>query len=767
MAEFRDPTPIDPNKDYQITELADFIRTKMDGHDVREALALGLERAYEDAATSGNANMEVAQARGSYPTLARRLLESDETDRQNTEKINSNYNEVTSQLAQTERELDSKKLDRNRGAVTSADLSQEVKEQLTGGSVAVVGKNTVLEDNIVDGQVTEEKTTFIKISTNLFNRASVVVGHSVGNESGDLIPNPTYNTSDLIEAEPDSDYSTRGFNQVVYYNEMNERVGFSNLGYSGSVFTTNSSTRFIRLQYAVSNQTTPRQINLGNELLPYEPHYKSLDNTIDVNALSLENKSITSEKLADGSVTEDIVSFIKKSSNLFNKNTAQNGIILNSGIYDETNTQHTTSDFIPVEPDSEYSFTSISYISHYDSNHNFLKRSTHSTTVVNSIETDSATYYLRVSVNTNLGNVETVQINKGAEILPYEEFGYYFNDNIKGISGSNVDLWTKNPYVIEGIADGFYHGEELPAVETPYSLPKETLYSWYDDLVGDSVHHKKETLGTDGVDNPIYAYHFNAPRVGTVGNGRLDEKIPKMILISGVHGQEKAGVYNLYNTVKAIIQDWKTDERLETLRFNTDFIIVPIVNPDGFDRTERKNENGVDLARNFPERWENASDNPESVTYKGSSPLSESGSRAVYDLLQEHNENAILFMSHHNFGGTGGFVWNAASTKMQLDLSKKLISKLTREWQKENEWLPQDDDWFAGYADDGSPNGSESMYAASLGIQSSTFEIAHTFPYESEPEPYNSSTFTFGIEVLVNWLVMNLRENTKFYNKLQ
>lgn len=90
MADFRDPTPIDPNKDYQITELAEFIRTKMDGHDVREALALGLERAYEDAATSGNANMEVAQARGSYPTLARRLLELDEIDQ-----------EVTARLAQT------------------------------------------------------------------------------------------------------------------------------------------------------------------------------------------------------------------------------------------------------------------------------------------------------------------------------------------------------------------------------------------------------------------------------------------------------------------------------------------------------------------------------------------------------------------------------------------------------------------------------------------------------------------------------------------
>lgn len=49
-----------------------------------------------------------------------------------------------------------------------ADLTQEVKEALTGGSVAVVGVNTVLEENIVDKQVTLRKlgsdfTTYNKV----------------------------------------------------------------------------------------------------------------------------------------------------------------------------------------------------------------------------------------------------------------------------------------------------------------------------------------------------------------------------------------------------------------------------------------------------------------------------------------------------------------------------------------------------------------------------------------------------------------------------
>ena len=52
------------------------------------------------------------------------------------------------------------------GVITPAMLSQETKEQMTGGSVAVVGIDSVLTKNIVDKQVTPEKTTFINNNLN-------------------------------------------------------------------------------------------------------------------------------------------------------------------------------------------------------------------------------------------------------------------------------------------------------------------------------------------------------------------------------------------------------------------------------------------------------------------------------------------------------------------------------------------------------------------------------------------------------------------------
>lgn len=54
---YRDPTPLDPNKDYTAVELAQFIREKMTGKATREAMALSLLKANEVAQWSS----EVAQ----------------------------------------------------------------------------------------------------------------------------------------------------------------------------------------------------------------------------------------------------------------------------------------------------------------------------------------------------------------------------------------------------------------------------------------------------------------------------------------------------------------------------------------------------------------------------------------------------------------------------------------------------------------------------------------------------------------------------------
>ena len=190
-----------------------------------------------------------------------------------------------------------------------------------------------------------------------------------------------------------------------------------------------------------------------------------------------------------------------------------------------------------------------------------------------------------------------------------------------------------------------------------------------------------------------------------------------------------------------------------------------MVNNYGFNNYTRKNENGVDLARNFPTDWVYNSDTTSS-TYGGETPLSEQGAILVNQIMNE-NQDAIYFTSFHNFTTPPEneyFIWNAAATDLQVNLGKKLISKLTREWKKDILWLPQDETTYFGHSNLQAPAGSESRHAVSYGIQSSTFEVGERFMLETDYASFNSTALTLGVEAFINWLVLNLKNNVDYYN---
>ena len=56
---------------------------------------------------------------------------------------------------------------------TMANMGQDIKEAMTGGSVAVVGKDSVLEENVVDGQITARKMRNNRRTVNLFDYQNI------------------------------------------------------------------------------------------------------------------------------------------------------------------------------------------------------------------------------------------------------------------------------------------------------------------------------------------------------------------------------------------------------------------------------------------------------------------------------------------------------------------------------------------------------------------------------------------------------------------
>ena len=126
-----------------ITNYLNKIKTAVYGKDVRGAIHDAIKQVYDDASVNhDNANMEVKMARGTHNTLNDRLDKTeqklDETNAQFSRKANKN--EVFSM----------------------ANMGQDIREAMTGGSVAIVGEDSVLANNILDSQVLPCKTSFLR-----------------------------------------------------------------------------------------------------------------------------------------------------------------------------------------------------------------------------------------------------------------------------------------------------------------------------------------------------------------------------------------------------------------------------------------------------------------------------------------------------------------------------------------------------------------------------------------------------------------------------
>lgn len=109
-----------------------------------------------------------------------------------------------------------------------------------------------------------------------------------------------------------------------------------------------------------------------------------------------------------------------------------------------------------------------------------------------------------------------------------------------------------------------------------------------------------------------------------------NKNFDKTILIIGVfHGEEPQGEYLINEYLKSDLT--KIKNRL---------LIIPCLNPDGKNKNQRQNSNGVDLNRNFPtENW-CITDKVE--YFGGNSPASEIETQFIIQIIKEYKIDAVL-----------------------------------------------------------------------------------------------------------------------------
>ena len=101
-----------------------------------------------------------------------------------------------------------------------------------------------------------------------------------------------------------------------------------------------------------------------------------------------------------------------------------------------------------------------------------------------------------------------------------------------------------------------------------------------------------------------------------------DPAAARVILAVGViHGDEPGGL--------EVIDELRRDGAPE----GTQLWLISSLNPDGLSSGARRNAHGVDLSRNFPNRWRGDVP-PSSGYYPGPSPASEPETRAAMELIE-------------------------------------------------------------------------------------------------------------------------------------
>ncbi len=136
-------------------------------------------------------------------------------------------------------------------------------------------------------------------------------------------------------------------------------------------------------------------------------------------------------------------------------------------------------------------------------------------------------------------------------------------------------------------------------------------------------------LGKSALGNPIEVFK----KIHTSSLKMAAQK--PFLFIGGVHGDEPEGV-----EMAQKLLHWLTEaEKQHLLR---PWILIPCINPDGYQKNERTNGHGVDLNRNFPSKdW--SAENTRGARYSpGPTPASEPEVAALVALIEKEKPEVIF-----------------------------------------------------------------------------------------------------------------------------
>lgn len=220
--------------------------------------------------------------------------------------------------------------------------------------------------------------------------------------------------------------------------------------------------------------------------------------------------------------------------------------------------------------------------------------------------------------------------------------------DVQGLKFREVETVTGEAYNAQGYVK-VNNGTSIFNID-PFSVFSNTsnIYNKYDQLVDEHPDYvSMRVAGVDLLGNEIREYTFKP--AGYILSSLGEPATPtsrknKIVLFCTVHGNEKRAAAGVYYMMDGLCRRWKKDYRLGRLRWDTEFVVVPVSNPSGVNANTRNNHRNVDLNRNFTFEWD-LSTSP----VKGEAPMSEAETQIIIDIINSHPD-ADVIVDNHNAG---------------------------------------------------------------------------------------------------------------------
>ena len=347
--------------------------------------------------------------------------------------------------------------------------------------------------------------------------------------------------------------------------------------------------------------------------------------------------------------------------------------------------------------------------------------------------TDANARWMVITV-TNQGDTPRMNITEGEDVVTF--LGY---DTMKG-NGTG----EKVRYHFLDDISGVFDADTVPTAIDASTTKITDIYSIYDSIVSDhSDYVTKSVLGTVSTEElEMRKYVFNTMQIQN--NSAYSLKKPKLILMAGIHGYEQGSAYCLARVMKQLADG--TDSISKFIRNNVEIIVVPVGNPYGYNHNQRKNENGVDLNRNFPAGW-SSSGTPSDDYYGGASAGSEEETQLLVSLLED-NTDAYYVVDFHNIAN--GYPLMYLYNDEQAQFCNSLFVTLTEKWQSEYSGFPTNR--LLGYCNTG-VNACFARQAIAMDMNSFVAEAPWVMPVVGSRQ-YDIPTLTTGCDVFGNIIAM-------------